>query len=174
MDPHLERLQNGICSAINGLSLQDLSRHPAGKWSAVEILEHLYLTYTGTSKGLSRVLESGEPAPPPTWKQRAQTFVVVGLGYLPSGRQSPVVARPRGLPAQKVVAEVVSKIAEMDAIMTSCETKFGSRAWILDHPVLGPLSIAQWRKFHLVHGLHHLKQMQRLRHSVKEMALHPK
>jgi len=34
---------------------------------------------------------------------------------------------------------------------------------VMEHPFLGPFSIAQWRKFHLRHGMHHLKQIQRLR-----------
>jgi hypothetical protein len=29
--------------------------------------------------------------------------------------------------------------------------------------VLGPLSMQQWRKFHLIHGRHHLKQIARIR-----------
>jgi hypothetical protein len=47
--------------------------------------------------------------------------------------------------------------------MSICEAKFGSRIKVLDHPILGPLSIDQWRRFHLVHGLHHVKQIRRLR-----------
>jgi len=141
-----------------------LNRRPPGKWCAAEILEHLYLTYTGTSRGFSRVLESGQPqANVPSVKQRAQAFLVVGVGYLPSGREAPSVARPKGVGAEKVLSEIAPKIAEMDSILAKCEAKFGARAKVLDHPILGPFSISQWRKFHLVHGRHHIKQIQRLR-----------
>jgi len=58
---------------------------------------------------------------------------------------------------------VVEKIAAMDAIITEAESKFGSELRLLDHPILGPLQAKEWRKFHWVHGRHHLKQMQRLR-----------
>lgn len=97
-----------------------------------------------------------------TWAQRGRTLVVVGFGYLPSGREAPPVARPRGVPPEKVLAEIGPKIAEMDAIIARCEQKLGSRRKLLDHPILGPLTAAQWRKFHLVHGLHHVKQIRRL------------
>ena len=164
MDPHLKSLQDDIASAISGLSTEQLNRHPPGKWCAAEILEHLYLTYTGTSKGFSRVLESGQPqANVPSFKQRAQAFLVVGVGYLPSGREAPSVARPKGVSAEKVLSEIAPKIAEMDSIIANCEAKFGARAKVLDHPILGPFSISQWRKFHLVHGRHHIKQIRRLR-----------
>jgi hypothetical protein len=164
VDPHLKNLQDEIALAVAGWSTEQLNRHPLGKWCTAEILEHLYLTYTGTSKGFSRILESGRPqGNVPSFKQRAQAFVVVGLGYLPSGREAPPMSRPKGIDAEKVVGEITSKIAEMDSIMASCETKFGERAKVLDHPVLGPFSISQWRKFHLVHGRHHIKQILRLR-----------
>jgi hypothetical protein len=51
----------------------------------------------------------------------------------------------------------------MDRCIALCEEKLGSRRKLLDHPILGPLTGAEWRKFHLVHGLHHVKQIRRLR-----------
>jgi len=164
MDPHLKTLQQEISSVISGLSLEQLSWHPPGKWCTTEILEHLYLTYTGTTKGFQRVLESGKAnVTPPTLKQRGGALLVLGLSYLPSGREAPPMARPRGLPPEKVRAEIESKIAEMDAILATCETKFGVSTKVLDHVILGPLTIAQWRKFHLVHGRHHIRQIVLLR-----------
>jgi hypothetical protein len=38
---------------------------------------------------------------------------------------------------------------------------------VLDHPLLGPFSIWQWRKFHLVHGLHHGKQIRNLARQIQ-------
>jgi len=130
----------------------------------------LYLTYTGTTKGLSRLLASDGVSKRPTLKQRVAAMIVVELGYFPNGIQSPAVARPRGAPSQQVLAEIVSKIGEMDATMNACASKFGSHAKVMEHPFLGPFSIAQWRKFHLRHGMHHLKQIRRLRESMPAAA----
>jgi len=164
VDPHLERLQEELASAVRGLSTRQLSWHPAGKWCTVEIVEHLYLSYTGTSKALGRILESGQPqAKVPSVKQRVQAFILVSLGYFPTGRESPAAVRPKGAATEKIVDEVGPKIAEMDAVMAKCAAKFGVDQKVLDHPILGPLSISQWRKFHLVHGLHHVKQIRHLR-----------
>ena len=164
MDPHLTKLQQEIVEAVSGLTAEQLMLHPPDKWCVAECLEHLYLTYTGTIKGFGRLLESGKPlASPSNWKGRAQALLVVRFGYLPSGREAPASARPRGLSRETVVDGIAPKIAEMDAIMTECAAKFGARAKVLDHPLLGPFSISQWRKFHLVHGLHHVKQIHRLR-----------
>jgi|SRR5450432_3455070 len=164
MGPHLKRLQDEIASAAAGLSAEQMSVHPPGKWSAAEVLEHLYLTYTGTTKGFERVVDGGKPlASPATLKQRVGAVIVVGFGYLPTGRESPSVARPRGVPREKVLAEIGPAIAGMDDIIGRCEEKIGHGEKLLDHPILGPLTGAQWRKFHLVHGLHHVKQIRRLR-----------
>ncbi len=164
MDPRLQKLQAEIAAAVAPMSTAQLTAHPPGKWCAAEVLEHLYLTYTGTIKGFERIVEAGKPlATTQTWAQRGRTLVVVGLGHLPSGREAPPVARPRGVPPEKVRAEIGPKIGEMDDIIRRCEEKLGPRQKLLDHPILGPLTAAQWRKFHLVHGLHHVKQLRRLR-----------
>lgn len=150
--------------AVQGLSTEQLSWHPPGKWSVAEILEHLYLTYTGTSKGFAKVLDSGKiSGNVPTWKQRLGALIVVQVGYFPRGVKSPRVAVPRGLPSEQSLAEIGAKLAEMEGVMGRCEASFGAETRILDHPLLGPFSVSQWRKFHLVHGLHHVKQIRRLR-----------
>jgi hypothetical protein len=159
-------LQEEIASAVAALSTRQLQLHPPGKWCASEVLEHLYLTYTGTVKGFERVAQAGTSlATNQTWKQRGRTLIVVGFAHMPSGREAPPVARPRGSPPEKVLAEIGPKIAEMNDIIALCEQKLGARRKLLDHPVLGPLTAAQWRKFHLVHGLHHLKQIRALSRS---------
>jgi hypothetical protein len=89
-------------------------------------------------------------------------LIVLEFGYLPAGREAPRVAKPRGVPIEKVLAEIGSKIREMDDLMARCEEKLGTGRKLLDHPILGPLSAAQWRKFHLLHGMHHIKQVRQV------------
>jgi hypothetical protein len=148
------------------MSGEQLSWHLQGKWCAAEVLEHLYLTYTGTIKGLERVTTGGKPlATRASMAQRVMTVVVVGFGHMPAGRKTPAVARPRGLPVEQVRHEIGAKLEAMDAIIAQCEAGFGRHVKLLDHPILGPLTAPQWRKLHLVHGRHHQKQLLRLRES---------
>jgi Protein of unknown function (DUF1569) len=164
MDAYLQRLQAAITSATLGMSIEDLRRHPEGKWSTAEVLEHLYLTYTGTVKGFERCLHEGKPlARTPMLKDRMRTFVVTGLGHLPEGRKAPERTQPRGMLADEVTREIGLRISAMDEVIAQCEARFGKRTRVLDHPVLGPLTARQWRKFHWVHGQHHLKQIRKLR-----------
>jgi len=166
MDSRLEKLKENLESAVEGMSSEQLSWHLSGKWCAAEVLEHLYLSYAGTIQGFERVMRKGKPlASRASMAQRALTFVVVGLGHMPAGRKAPAIVQPKGLPAEKVRNEIGAKIAAMDAIIAQCEVRFGSRVQLLDHPILGPLTATQFRKLHLVHGQHHLKQLLHLRES---------
>jgi hypothetical protein len=168
MDAYLQRLQDAIASATLGMSAEDLARHPEGKWSTAQVLEHLYLTYTGTVKGCERCLQAGKPlARTPLLKDHMKAFVVTELGYLPKGRKGPERTQPRGMLVDEVTREIGPRISAMDELITQCEARFGKRSRVLDHPFLGPLSARQWRKFHWVHGRHHIKQIQGLRQLYK-------
>lgn len=163
MHPSLAQLRADLESSVGGMSAEQLRRHLPGKWCAAEVLEHLYLTYTGTIKGLEKALAEGRPlASRASLKHRIATFIVVGCGHLPSGRKTPKVAAPKGLEHEEVRARMGESLETMDALLARCEARFG-RAKLLDHPILGPLSASQWRRFHGVHGRHHLKQLAALR-----------
>jgi Protein of unknown function (DUF1569) len=160
MDAYLERLQKELEDAMAGATLADLGKGPAGKWNSAQILEHLFLTYKGTNKGIAKCLETGAPlATRATLKQRVQCFVVLDLGYFPSGRKSPERVNPQGMPCEEVSRSILPEIRQMESGLADCERRFGARTKVLDHLILGPLTAAQWRKFHLTHGRHHARQI---------------
>ena len=80
----------------------------------------------------------------------------MGIGHLPEGRTAPRNATPRELLPEQVLVEVVEKIGVMDGVIARAEEKYGQRTRLLDHPILGPLQGREWRKFHWVHGQHHI------------------
>jgi len=164
MDSYLRKLRDAIASASSGMSTEELKRHPEGKWSAAEVLEHLYLTYAGTIKGCERCLQEGRPlARTPALRDRMRTMVVTGFGFMPNGRKAPERSRPRGMDPEEVANAIGTTVAAMDEAISRCEARFGKRTKLMDHPVLGPLTARQWRKFHWVHGRHHVQQIRRLR-----------
>jgi hypothetical protein len=164
MDGYLKRLQEAILSATDGMTLETLMRRPEGKWSVAEILEHLYLTYVNNAKGFARCLETGKPrASKPTFEQRLRILLVTGLGYLPKGREAPDRVCPRGIAAETVMIEICPQLEALDQLIGKIEARDGKDIRIMDHPLIGPLTAQQWRKFHWVHGQHHLKQIERLK-----------
>ena len=168
MDFYLQRLQDAITSATADLSAEQLAGHPEGKWSTAEILEHLYLTYTGTTKGFERCVQCGQPmARAPELMDHLRKFVVISFEHLPEGRKAPKNTVPKGMSAGQVRAQIASAIAKMDAVIAEAENKYGVEKRLLDHPIIGPLRGDEWRKFHWVHGKHHLKQIRRLQKATK-------
>jgi len=65
---------------------------------------------------------------------------------------------------EKLRNEIGTMMGVMDGMIAQCAARFGNRVKLLDHPLLGPLSAAEWRKLHVTHGHHHLKQIRRLRY----------
>ncbi len=163
MDFHLQRALDVIESTTRGMDFRELRAHPSGKWCAAEILEHLALTFSSTSRLLERCLRAGEATGNrPGVRQRLTTAIVVELGVFPARRPAPGFSTPRGLPPETVLTVLRDNLQRMDAAITACERRFGA-VRLADHAVLGPLTARQWRRFHWVHTRHHMKQIARLR-----------
>jgi hypothetical protein len=137
-----------------------------GKWCALEILEHLTLTFSGTTRGMLKTMQASEPfCREATWRDRVAQFYVVELGIFPRGRKSPANVVPSGKLDDNPLRTFSDALVAMNATLNDAERRFGKKTKILDHPVLGPLSAEQWRRFHRVHAFHHLAQIAKLRSS---------
>jgi DinB family protein len=164
MAQELERLRTALASAMQDASNEELSFHPEGKWCAAEVLEHLSRTYFGTNAVLGKTLAGGAALTARrSARDRAAQFVVTTLGYLPGGRKAPAPTVPKGIGPEQAQREIRANFDEMEKVIAATEEKFGGTVIVGVHPVLGPLNATQWRRFHLVHGLHHCKQIAGLR-----------
>jgi len=164
MDSNIRQASQLIEDAVRGMTEEQLAWHQEGKWSTANILEHLSRAFHGTAKGLTRTLETGKPdCRAMTLKDRVQVLVVTGIGYFPRGRKSPQGVMPKGISAEEALNSIRKGLLDMDAVLAHCEEKFGASIKLLNHPVLGPLNLRQWRKFHYVHTRHHMKQVRALR-----------
>ncbi|MFZ1919435.1 MAG: DUF1569 domain-containing protein [Terriglobales bacterium] len=160
MKSYLERLPEELEAAIEGATREAMQKAPAGKWNSAQIVEHLYLTYTNTNKGIAKCLDGGIPlATRATFKHRVKSFVVTRLGYLPEGAKAPERALPRGMVLEEVREKLSGEIRRMVLGLDDCERRFGASTRIMDHPVLGPLTASEWRKFHWLHGRLHARQI---------------
>jgi hypothetical protein len=168
---HLRRALKLAESSIAGMSDEHMTWAPQEKWSSANLLEHLSLGFLVTVKAGKMVLRQGGPElPKPTWRQRWYAIQVLELGHYPGLVIAPKMVRPRGLSPEEAKLAFVSTLQEMDQMLLVCEEKFGSTIKLLAHPYMGPLSIPQWRKFHLFHVRRHMRQLHRLR---KQMETYP-
>jgi len=160
MESHLARLQQELEEVIARMTESALGQAPAGKWNSAQIFEHLYLTYTLTNRGLAKALEKGAPlATRATMKSRLYAFSVLWLSRMPVGFEAPSRVVPRGMSFAEVKSRLSPEIQAMEAGFQDCERRWGAATKLLDNPNLGPLTSDEWRKFHLVHGRHHIRQI---------------
>ena len=92
-------------------------------------------------------------------RQRIASFVLLHLGYFPEGRQAPKHVMPTGEVDLTALVDAVRRdLARLDAAAVKARERFGG-AKVLDHPILGAMTVEEWLKFHLVHTRHHEKQI---------------
>jgi hypothetical protein len=149
-----------ILESTAGVTAEAAAKRTGDRWSVVEIVEHLQRAYSGTAKGFERCLEKNTPlATPATFKQSLQVFALLNLGYFPEGRQAPKHIIPTGAIALPAVIEGVKKdLAWLDDAAGRARKAFGG-VRVMDHPILGALTVDQWLRFHVVHTRHHEKQI---------------
>lgn len=166
MHEYLSRALACMETAANGMDVEALRRHPPGKWSSVEILEHLSLAFSSTTKVMARQLASHQTVwRRATWRERLSVLLVIEFGYLPKGRKAPEFTVPHGMDAAEALPRFRQTIGDMDEAISRCERQFGPAARIAEHTIFGPLTARRWRRFHWVHTRHHAAQVARLKRS---------
>src|SRR5258706_6246886 len=121
MDSYLERLHRELEKTMTAATPERMDGGPAGKWTAAQVLEQLFLTYHHTNKGLDKCLEKGMPlGTRATLRHRFGTLLVVHLAYFPPGRKSPERAAPKGMAADEVRLAILPEIRHMDAGFAEC------------------------------------------------------
>jgi hypothetical protein len=170
MHVDLEKLDTEVTKALRGLDARNTQATPLGtpgKWSIQQIVEHLLNTYRNSIPALeARVNKRSATRAKPTLRQRIGQFMIIRLGRFPNGREAPAAVTP-SLPltvqtGDELARRVTAELNRLDAVTARGEHLFGDRRAVA-HLILGPLSMHQWRRFHLIHGRHHLKQIQGIR-----------
>ena len=96
--PLLRQVLEQVDSSVAGMSETEMTWHPAGKWSAAEILEHLALAFLVTVKGGRMVLKQKLPEiGRSTLLQRVMVAVAIEMGYFFMRVKAPKMVTPRGL-----------------------------------------------------------------------------
>ena len=161
MDRYIELCRDGLRRALDGVSPATAEASHGGRWSIANIVEHLDLTYTRNNAGLERRLRKGDsPERKRTVRQAAIRALIITIGYFPPGRSAPDMVLPQGRAFSDVVTGLESHLMELDRSLAAAERLFGASRAVLDHPIIGPFSVDDWRRFHWVHTRHHLKQIQ--------------
>jgi hypothetical protein len=174
----LERVVSQISSEVLSLDAETTQLHPNGlayKWSAQQVVEHLVLGYRLTSSALETRLNKGRLSRKRkrTYLQWSLQLMILSFGKLPQGvpaldETMPVAGRFAAMDGQQLGNLIRQEMDAMDKLFDACRRKFGMER-VAVHPFLGPLRVDQWRRFHVVHGLHHLTQLRSVIEQVAPM-----
>jgi DinB superfamily len=175
----LQKLYRELAHSLRGLDATQTQLHPPSrpdKWSIQQIVEHLLLTYSGTETAIKARLAKRTPTrAKPSLLQHFSQYAVTRLGYFPTGREAPppVVPPPTTQPlsGEALTQAVAEQLAGLNGLFVEAENIFGASDRCANHMVLGPLSINQWSRFHLIHGEHHIKQILAIRHAHRLAAI---
>jgi glutathione S-transferase len=157
----LQHCRAALRASLDGVTAETAGEAPDGKWSIAGIIDHLDLAYAGTTAAITRTIEKGAPLErrPLTFRQRVARLLILRLGSVPTGRESPKHLVPQGRRFAEVTAVIEPHLLVLDQRLKQAALAFGSRAPVANHPFLGPCSVADWRRFHWSHTRHHLKQV---------------
>jgi len=163
----LDDLQLNLRATLTGLDAQAVQQRPAGRadaWSIQQISEHLSRTYGATIAAFEdRMVKGHCTRTSASMRQLLGQFMITKLGRFPEGRVAPEAVAPRSTVAMEsgdaIFERLAARIAVMQTLLMQAEREFGRKQRCTSHMVLGPMSVDSWRRFHWVHGQHHLKQM---------------
>jgi len=164
----LERVASQIAGEVVELDGETAQRHPGGhvyEWSAQQVIEHLVLSYRLTSRSLESRMKKGRLSQNQdrTYLQWSLQLMVLTFGALPQGVPAlqETIPTPDGFAAMdgRQLGELLrQEMVAMDAVLDRARRKYGMER-VAVHPWLGPLRVDQWRRLHVVHGLHHISQL---------------
>jgi hypothetical protein len=170
MNAELQRICDSYQAELIKVDPPTAQRHPANdpqRWSIQQIVEHLLLTYQGTSAALKKRLAKGTATRVrPTARQVLRRTMILGFRHMPNGVKAPeaVIPEPGKYPdccGMELVSRMKEGLAAMDSLLAEGEKRFGNSRF-QQHFTFGPLTVKEWRRFHAVHSAHHLRQIHRI------------
>lgn len=165
MHPVLQNVESQFHLVLGPLDVEETQLHPGGnplRWNAQQVVEHLVLTYRLSSTALANRLEKRRPtAARCTLLEWWLQMIVLSLGHMPKGVPAPAATVPKPSPplnGHELAWKLSTEAEKMDELLSRCRLEFGLER-VASHIVMGPLRVDQWRRFHAIHGLHHLEQI---------------
>lgn len=159
----MEEVRAAVLDLVAGLSEEEFAARAEGEWSVGEILEHMILSETGTSKVIRKVLKEGAGALPPYPADDSGLAVRPFPGLSERGGKSPEAALPKGTMGK---AEILSLAAETrERTLRSLVLLAGAdpRSGEFPHPAFGSMNLYEWAALIVLgHQKQHLRQIEEI------------
>ena len=174
MHPVLRAAFDDVAAELRHFDTTSSAVHPCGRphcWTVQQVIEHLVLNLEATRTALEIRLDKGRPERHTT-RSRAEwvlQLMVLSAGHMPKGVPATAETTPDTRLAATGVRELSQRletaIDRLDATLDHCRQRFGMER-VGRHFLLGPLRVDQWRRYHVLHLRHHLRQIEEVRQAL--------
>lgn len=157
----MEERRQKLIDYVSGIDDETAKKRLEGKWSILEVLEHLSLTEAFCTDHIKQTLEkeTGEPAR----KKKPIQLTLDRTNKVKAPEAQTPIGRFRTMDeALKHLAESRNRLNNV--LQPFEQTVFEQRS--LKHPVFGTMSIAQWLEFIGLHEMRHLEQITELEQQI--------
>ena len=129
---------------IGSLPADAFVRRESGEWSIAQILEHLVLAETGTSKLIRKMLKEKAGALPP-YPEEDSVLSVRPAG--PAGErltEAPAVALPKGEAGKEEILSLAASTREATRLSLGMLAGVDPRSLEFPHPFFGSMNLYEW------------------------------
>ncbi|MGZ8441778.1 MAG: DinB family protein [Candidatus Deferrimicrobiaceae bacterium] len=158
----MEKVRGETLSALSGLSEEEFSRTFEGEWSAAQILHHILMAETGTSKVIRKSIKSSSGTLPP-YPADDSGLSVRTLPKPVGAYQAPESTRPENPPGKEDLLRLARETREQTAASLGMLATVDPRAATFPHPLFADLNLYEWPVVTvLMHEREHRGQILRL------------
>jgi len=139
----MEKVRRETLSVVSGLTDEEFSRRVDGEWSAAQILHHLLMAETGTSKVIRKAIKSSAGTLPP-YPADDSAIDVRKLPKPVGGYQAPEQIRPENPPGKDDLLRLARETREQTAASLAMLATVDPRAATFPHPLFADLNLYEW------------------------------
>ncbi|MGB7631911.1 MAG: DinB family protein [Candidatus Deferrimicrobium sp.] len=158
----MEEVRAKTLSALSALTEEEFSRRVDGEWSAAQILHHLLMAETGTSKVIRKSIKvSGRALPP--YPADDSGLDVRKLPKPVGANEAPESIRPENPPGRDDLLRLARETREQTAASFAILATVDPRAAHFPHPLFANLNLYEWPVVSiLMHEREHQGQIREL------------
>jgi hypothetical protein len=163
----MEENRKVTLAMVSGISDSEFVCRNEGEWSIAEILEHLVLAETGTSKLIRKMLKENAGKLPPYPADDS------GMGLRETGQpaarmtEAPEVAHPKGSHGKEEILRLAAQAREATRESLSMLSGVDPRSMEFPHPFFGGMNLYEWpRRIIVDHERQHHAQIERILRSL--------
>lgn len=126
-------------------------------WSPAQHVEHVLIALRRILAGAAELRAGEGEAIKPKGRLSLQGRALLLGGWIPRGKaRAPDFAMPDAIPSRAAMRDSHAAACESFAELAPTARTLKEVIGVIDHPILGPMSAAQWWRFARVHTEHHL------------------